>query len=147
LKTQFQLVKQEINVLFDSGVNSKTQIYNKLEETTRLPRTTIRRCVRDLQFELVKKVQVLSSTELKPKESMNYSPYFFIPLHNRYHFKTLLKNDFVKVNCIICNTTLGYLEKESIEPIICLDCRSRFPETKKQFRLEKPLRDYCKSVA
>jgi hypothetical protein len=142
--TQFQFVKQEINVLLDSGEISKKLIYNRLEETTRLPRTTIRRCVRDFKIELTTKVKILSTKDYKRNPSMQYSHYFFIPEHIRYHFKLLLKKNFVKVNCIICNTALGYLEKESIEPIICSDCRNRFPESKNHFQLEKELRDYCK---
>lgn len=132
LMTQFQFIKQEINVLLDTGETSKKLMYNKLQVTTRLPRTTIRRCVRDFQIELTKKIQILSTKDYKRNPPMKINPYYFIPAHIRWHFNTLLKKNFIQVNCIICTKQLGYLETESKEPIICSGCRHMFPESKKE---------------
>jgi len=60
--SQADKVTHQIDVLIDSGVTSKTEIYDKILSKTGLPRSSIRRITGQYKKKIEKKITILTST-------------------------------------------------------------------------------------
>jgi len=54
-------IVNEVERLLDSGLTDKTDIISKVVENQNVPRPTVRRIIRDMREEMLKKVKILQS--------------------------------------------------------------------------------------
>jgi len=129
LISQPEKIKHQIDLLIQSGVTNKRQLYSSLEIRTGLPRPTIRRITGEYRKQLVRKVMVLSNKEnlIKFKEEK----YTFIPEVIRFFWQKKTKSDFISVRCQICKKQICYLDGMCEGSLVCNDCQIQFPKGKK----------------
>jgi len=130
LKSQAEKVIHQIDVLIDSGITNKTEIYDKIRDKTGLPRSTIRRITGDYKKHIERKIRVLTSS-ITQIEKKTKDPYYFIPRPIKKYWKDITQDDLLEVNCLICQKPVGYLEGSSEGSIICINCKCKFPMEKK----------------
>ena len=130
MKSQAEKVIHQIDVLIDSGVTNKTEIYDKIRDKTGLPRSTIRRITGDYKKHIERKIRVLTSS-ITQIEKKTKDPYYFIPRPIKKYWKDITQDDLLEVNCLICQKPVGYLEGSSEGSIICINCKCKFPMEKK----------------
>ena len=54
-------IVDEVERLLDAGLTDKTDIISKVVENQNVPRPTVRRIIRDMREEMLKKVKILQS--------------------------------------------------------------------------------------
>jgi len=130
MKSQADKVIHQIDVLIDSGVTNKTEIYDKIRDKTGLPRSTIRRIAGQYKKQIERKIRVLTSN-ISQIEKKTKDPYYFIPRPIKKYWKNVTQDELIEVKCLICQKPVGYLEGISEGSIICPNCKSKFPNNKK----------------
>lgn len=136
MKSQASEIIQQIDALINSGETNKTEIYNKIQQKTGLPRSTIRRINREYKKQIERKIRVLSSS-IEQIEKKEKDPYYFIPRQIKNYWKNVTQDDLLEVQCLICKKPVGYLEGNCEGSVVCPDCKSKFPSKKKGKRIEK----------
>lgn len=59
-KTKYSIIiESEVNKLLDSGLTDKQLIIQRVVENLGLPRPTIRRVIRDMRNDMMKKIKIL----------------------------------------------------------------------------------------
>ena len=58
------IIETEVNRLLNAGMSDKKEIISKVVERTGLPRPTIRRVIRDMKVDLLRKLQILQSDDI-----------------------------------------------------------------------------------
>ena len=64
---QTEIVVHEVERLLDAGLINKDEIISKVIEETGVPRPTIRRILRDMRNEMIRKIKILQS-EIDPEQ-------------------------------------------------------------------------------
>ena len=130
MKSQAQKIIHHIDVLINSGITNKTELYTKIVNKTGLPRSTIRRIAGEYKKQIERKIRVLTSS-VSQIDKKSKDPYYFIPRPIKKYWKNVTQNDLIEVNCLICQKLVGYLEGSSEGSVICPICKSKFPKEKK----------------
>lgn len=58
---QTDIVVHEVERLLDAGLTNKDEIIHKVIEETGVPRPTVRRILRDMRDEMIRKIRILQS--------------------------------------------------------------------------------------
>ena len=66
---QTEKVVHEVERLLDAGLVNKDEIIHKVIEATGVPRPTIRRILRDMRNEMIRKIRILQS-EIDPENNV-----------------------------------------------------------------------------
>lgn len=129
--SQANKVIHQINVLIDSGVTNKTEIYDKIENKTGLPRSSIRRIAGQYKKHIEKKIRILTSTS-KQIEKKGKDPYYFLPPTIKNYWKKITQDELQQISCLICGKEVAYHEVNFNKDasIICPICKSMFPKKK-----------------
>jgi len=130
LSSQPEKIKHVIDLLIESGVRNKTQLYSRLVTKTGLPRPTIRRISAEYKKQLMRKVMVLSDS--KNMKKFKVEEYSFIPETIRFFWQKKTKQDLVSVRCQICKKQICYLEGMCEGSLVCNECQPKFPKEKKK---------------
>lgn len=131
MKSQSEKIIHQIDVLINSGVTNKTELYTKIVDKTGLPRSTIRRITGEYKKQIERKIRILTSS-VSQIEKKSKDPYYFIPRPIKKYWKDVTQDDLLEVNCLICQKPVGYLEGSSEGSVICPECKSKFPIEKKK---------------
>ena len=67
--SQTDKVVYEVERLLDAGLINKDEIIQKVIEETGVPRPTIRRILRDMRNEMIRKIKILQS-EIDPEQNV-----------------------------------------------------------------------------
>jgi len=129
MKSQSNKIIHQIDVLIDSGITNKTELYTKIVDKTGLPRSTIRRITGEYKKQIERKIRVLTSS-VSQIDKKSKDPYYFIPRPIKKYWKNVTQDDLVELKCLICNRSVGYLEGSSEGSVICPECKSKFPKGK-----------------
>ena len=131
MKSQSNKIIHQIDVLIDSGVTNKTELYTKIVDKTGLPRSTIRRITGEYKKQIERKIRILTSS-VSQIDKKSKDPYYFIPRTIKNYWKNIIQDDLVEVKCLICNRCIGYIEGNFDGSVICPECKSKFPKEKKK---------------
>ena len=128
MSNQSEKIKNQIDVLLNSGIRDKTRIYQLLVEKTGLPRSTIRRITGEYKKEIIRKIRVLGHEGME--EVIEEDPYHFIPKEIRFLWNKTTQNDFADIICSICKKHMGYVQGFGAENPVCTLCKRKFPMRK-----------------